>query len=66
MQTAEIFKELILLKERKLWNFSILKLFVTANIQELGNRFHSLTAKTPIESSTKLLTFLNCAFIPTF
>ena len=37
MKTAEMFKELVLLKERRLRNFSILKLVVAANNQELGN-----------------------------
>ena len=32
-------------KEKKLRNFSILKLFVTANNQELGNQFHSFPAQ---------------------
>ena len=54
MLRAEIFKELLQLKERKLWNFSILKLFVTANNPELGNQFHSFTAKIRIESFVKL------------
>ena len=62
----ELFKELMLLMERKLRNFSILKLNVTVNNQELGNQFHSFTAKTRLESFIKLLTFLICAFILTF
>ena len=47
---AEIFKELILLTERKLRNFLILKLFITANNKKLGNRFHSFVAKTRINA----------------
>ena len=35
--------------EKKAKNRSILKLFVTANNQELGSQLHSFTAKTRIE-----------------
>ena len=37
---ADIFKERILLAERKLRNFSILSFFIAANNQEFGNQFH--------------------------
>ena len=65
MQKAEIFEELMVLKERKLRNFSIVKLFITANKQELGGKFHWFTAKTRIKSfinffpSVFLLLFLS-------
>ena len=49
MQNTEIFKELILLKENSLRSFSILKIFITTNNQELGSRFHSFAAKTSID-----------------
>ena len=49
MLTAEIFKEHMLLTERKLSkDFSILKIFIATNIQELGSRLHSFTAKSLI------------------
>ena len=34
----------------KKWNFSIPKIFVTANNKELANRFHSFTAATHIDT----------------
>ena len=40
MLTAIIFKKPILLTERKLRNFSILKLYITASDEELANRFY--------------------------
>ena len=42
MQTAEIFKELVQLTERKLRNFSVLKIFIAANNKELGNRYSQI------------------------
>ena len=50
MLMAEIIKELVLLIERKLRNFAMLKLFIIANNQGLGNRFHSFTAKTHMDT----------------
>ena len=67
LDKQEIFKELILLKERKLTNFSMLKLFITANNQESGNQFHSFTANSRINtirnfcSSLFVLLFLRCS-----
>ena len=58
MKTAKIFKELILLTERKLTHFSILIIFITVNNQELGNWFHSFTVKTRIDTFIKLPSFL--------
>ena len=66
MRTVEVFEELKLRKKRKLRSFSILKLFVTANNQELGKQFKSFTAKTRMESFIKFLSFLICAFNLTF
>ena len=40
------FKELILLKENSLMNFSISKMFITASNQDLGSQFYSFAAKT--------------------
>ena len=45
-----MFKELMLLTGKKLGIYSILKLFITANDQEFGSWFHSLTAKTRIDT----------------
>ena len=62
MQTAKIFKELILLMERDLPNLSIPKVFITVNNQELGSHFHSFTAATYIDTFMTLLSYLTCAF----
>ena len=65
MQKAEIFEELMVLKERKLRSLSIVKLFITANKQGLEGKFHWFTAKTHIKSfinffpSVFLLLFLS-------
>ena len=40
MYAAKIFKELILLMEKNPRNFPISQNFLTANNQELENRFH--------------------------
>ena len=53
MQTAKIFKELIpyayTTNEKKAKEFFNLKLFITANNQELGSRFQSFTAKSRVD-----------------
>ena len=62
MKTAGIFKELILLTERNLRNFSFYKTFITANNHKLGSRFHLFTVKYHIDALIKLLSSLICAF----
>ena len=49
MQNAEIFKELLLLKVHSLRNFSICKIFITANNQELESRFLSFVARIRLD-----------------
>ena len=49
MKNAKIFKELILIKGNSLRSFSIQKIFITANNQELGSWFCSFAAKTSID-----------------
>ena len=50
-----IFKEL---KGKKSKELSILKLFIIANNQELGNRFLSFTAKTRMDTFTNFCLYL--------
>ena len=57
-----MFIELILLTEKDPRNFSISKIFITANNQELECRFHSSTAATNIDTFIKLLSNLSCVF----
>ena len=66
MRTAGLFKELILLTERNLRNFSFCKTFITANNNKLGSRFHLFTAKYHIDVFVKLLSSLICAFCLVF
>ena len=49
---AEFFMKRKLLRERKQRNILILKLFITANNQELGNQFHSFTTRTRSDKFT--------------
>ena len=49
----------LVLTERKVKSFSVLKLFITTNKQELGNRFYSFTAKTRVDS---FMNFFPCLF----
>ena len=53
-----MFMELILVTERKLRNVSILKLFTTANNQDLGNQFYSFTAKSCIDTFKNFFPYL--------
>ena len=55
MYNFEVFKELVLQKENSQRNFSIRKLFITANNQEFGGRFHSFAAKNPYRSCSMLV-----------
>ena len=53
-----MFKELLLLEERNLRNFSFCKTFITANNKKLGGRFHLFTAKYHMDAFIKLLSSL--------
>ena len=62
MQTATIFKELMLRMEKNLRNLSIPNISITANNQALGSRFHSFTTATYIDTFMKFLSYLICTF----
>ena len=63
MERTEIFKQLKLLKEKSVRNFSIWKSFMTASNQEIGSRFHSFAAKTSIDKFKKPLSYLYLLFV---
>ena len=62
MQTTEIFGEFILQAEKPKELCNLKSFFITADNQELGSRFHSLTAKIHVDTFMKPLSYLICAF----
>ena len=58
----EMFKELILLKEKTYRTLQFGNFLIAANNQEIGTRFHLLTAKTHADTFMNLLSYLVCIF----